>query len=141
MSHETGAVYEFDAFRVVLRTRTLLRGDEVVALPPKAYDTLVVLLARRGEDVSKSELLDAVWPGVFVEENNLSQAISTLRKALGERPHNHQFILTRPGRGYRFVAPPEPAWAAVRSSGRPSRWAAHVVALNLAALLVRLRRA
>jgi TolB-like protein/DNA-binding winged helix-turn-helix (wHTH) protein/Tfp pilus assembly protein PilF len=73
-------------------------------LPPKTLDTLCHLVARAGQVVGKRELMDAVWPHVVVEENNLNQAISQLRRALGERADERRFIVTEPGRGYRFVA-------------------------------------
>ena len=62
------------------------------------------LVKRRGELLDKRELLETVWPNVVVEDNSLNQAISALRRALGERPGEHRFISTEPGRGYRFVA-------------------------------------
>lgn len=98
------AFYEFDAFRVDVARRLLLRDGEVVPLSPKAFDALVALVGRGGEDVNKADLMRAVWPDTHVEENNLTQAISTLRKALGERRSDHRFVVTLPGRGYRFVA-------------------------------------
>lgn len=76
-----------------------------VPLAPKALDLLVVLVERKGQLATKEELLQAVWPGTFVEENNLSVNISTLRKALGEGPAGQVFIETVPRRGYRFAAP------------------------------------
>ena len=99
MSLNLNDFYEFDAFRVDVRKRALLRGGEPVAIAPKAFDTLLVLLGRSGEDVSKRELMEAVWPETFVEENNLSQAVSAVRRALGERRTEHRFELTLPGRG------------------------------------------
>lgn len=104
MSLNLNDFYEFDAFRVDVRKRALLRGGEPVAIAPKAFDTLLVLLERSGEDVSKRELMEAVWPETFVEENNLSQAVSAVRRALGEGRSEHRFVVTLPGRGYRFVA-------------------------------------
>ncbi len=97
--------YEFGDFRVEAVARQLLRGGEHIALTSKALDTLLVLIQRHGETVSKQELMDAVWGDVAVEENNLTQQISALRKAFGERPDEHKFIVTVPGRGYSFVAP------------------------------------
>lgn len=97
-------LYEFDSFRVDCQRRLLLRGEEPVQLPSKALETLVVLVQRRGEVVTKDELMKAVWPDAFVEEGNLSQAIHLLRRALGESADDHRYIVTIPGRGYRFVA-------------------------------------
>lgn len=84
--------------------RLLLRAGELVHLPAKALDTLLVLIQRRGEVVTKEDLIKAVWPDAFVEEGNLSQSIHVLRRALGESVEEHRYIVTVPGRGYRFVA-------------------------------------
>src|SRR5262249_40256710 len=77
----------------------------MVALPPKDLETLLVLVERAGNIVSKEELLEKVWPGVFIEEGNLSRRIFNLRQALGDKPDGRKYIETVPRRGYRFVAP------------------------------------
>jgi DNA-binding winged helix-turn-helix (wHTH) protein len=100
----TNVFYNFESFCVDLTRRLLLRDGQTVPLPPKVFDTLIVLIKHRGAVIGKSELISAVWGDNIVEENNLSQNISFLRKALGESPDSHQFILTTPGTGYRFVA-------------------------------------
>jgi TolB-like protein len=99
-------IYDFGAFRLDARRRLLLsRGTgQTIPLASKALDTLVHLVERAGDVVDKSALIRAVWPNVLVEENNLSQCISALRRALGEDPSDHRFIVTAPGRGYRFIA-------------------------------------
>jgi len=97
--------YEFGDFRLDAVARQVRRGPDNVPLTSKAFDTLFVLIQHPGETVSKQDLMDAVWGDVAVEENNLTQQISALRKALGERPEEHRFIVTVPGRGYSFVAP------------------------------------
>jgi len=97
--------YEFGSFRLDLAERRLLREGEPVPLPPKVFELLHVLVRRSGQILGKEELLREVWPGVVVEENNLSVNISALRKALGEGPHEHPYIETLPRRGYRFIAP------------------------------------
>ena len=74
-------------------------------LNSKAFDTLLLLVSNAGETVAKETLLEAVWPGVAVEENNLNQAVSALRKALGDTASPRRFIITVPNRGYRFVRP------------------------------------
>jgi TolB-like protein/DNA-binding winged helix-turn-helix (wHTH) protein len=102
--------YEFGPFRVDAQKRLLLHEGEPVPLTPKAFDILLVMLARHGEALGKEELMQAVWPDVAVEENNLTRNISTLRKALGEKPNEHRYVVTIPGNGYRFVA-------AVRTTG------------------------
>src|SRR5512145_1789470 len=96
-------LYEFGPFRIDQRERLLRRGQDVVALPPKAVDLLLVLVEQHGEAVAKDELLRRVWPGTFVEEGSLAQNISLIRKALGDCPES-RFVETVPRRGYRFVA-------------------------------------
>jgi adenylate cyclase len=105
MNDAAAAVYEFAGFRLHLRQRLLFSADQrPVALSPRAFEMLVALLERPGKMLDKSELMSRVWPKTVVEENSLNQCISQLRRALGERPGEHRFILTEPGRGYRFVA-------------------------------------
>src|SRR5262245_4990633 len=96
--------YQFDGFRVDPAKRSLARNGEAVPLPPKAFDLLVVLIENRDNVLAKAELMNAVWPDTFVEEANLTQNISILRKALGESPPHNRYILTFSGRGYRFAA-------------------------------------
>src|SRR5262249_44030443 len=100
---EVTDLLEFGPFRADVRRRTLVRGGELVPLPPKAFDVLVALLQRRGETVSKDDLMKAVWPDTFVEEGNLAQMIFLLRKALGDSDGGQPFIVTVPRQGYRFV--------------------------------------
>src|SRR5437764_1931083 len=98
-------VYEFGDFRLDTSKRLLLRGrGEVVPLTPKVFDTLLYLVERGGAVVDKDELMRVIWPDTVVEENNLNQNSSALRPALGESRGEHRYILTVPGRGYRFVA-------------------------------------
>src|SRR5262249_49338122 len=104
MSKPNSHFYEFGPFRVDTLKRTLLRDGEMTPITPKAFDILLTLIERNGEVLSKDDLMSAVWPGTVVEENNLTRNISTLRKALGEQPNEHQYVVTIPGRGYRFVA-------------------------------------
>jgi len=96
-------LYEFGPFRVDAEKELLLRGDETVPLTPKTFQILLVLMRRKQEVVTKDELMKAVWPDTFVEEANLSRNIFLLRKALGESPQDHRYIVTVPGRGYRFA--------------------------------------
>lgn len=77
---------------------------EPITLTSKVFETLLYLVEHRGELVEKATLMKAIWPNVVVEENNLTQNISALRRALGETALEHRFIVTVPGRGYRFVA-------------------------------------
>ena len=104
MTEETSAFYEFGRFRVKADERVLRRGEELVALTPKAFDILLTLLENAGRIVNKDDLMKKVWPNTFVEEGNLTQNVSLLRKALGESATGPQFIETVPRRGYRFVA-------------------------------------
>jgi DNA-binding winged helix-turn-helix (wHTH) protein/TolB-like protein len=105
MSEQTSDFYEFGRFRVKSDERVLLRGEDLVPLTPKAFDILLTLLENDGRIVNKDDLMKKVWPNTFVEEGNLTQNVSLLRKALGESANGPQFIETVPRRGYRFVAP------------------------------------
>ena len=97
--------YEFDGFRVEVASRRLRKTDSTpVELSARGFDVLLYLLQHPGEDVSKERLLDAAWPNLVVEENNLNQAITALRRALGDRRDEPRYIMTVAGRGYRFVA-------------------------------------
>jgi Tol biopolymer transport system component/DNA-binding winged helix-turn-helix (wHTH) protein len=96
--------YGFGPFLVDTGKCALLRNGEVIPLSMKAFEILLLLIQYRGQVVEKDEILKRVWPNTVVEENNLARNISTLRKALDEHPNEHQYILTVPGRGYRFVA-------------------------------------
>jgi DNA-binding winged helix-turn-helix (wHTH) protein len=102
-THET-AVYEFGEFRMDVRERQLLRKERPIPLTAKGFDTLRVLLERAGRLVTKDELLQQLWPDTVVEENNLNQNISVVRKALGEQASGQRYIETVPRVGYRFVA-------------------------------------
>src|ERR1700704_3455625 len=105
MAEQTSDFYEFGRFRVKSEERLLLRGEDLVPLTPKAFDILLTLLENDGRLVNKDDLMKKVWPNTFVEEGNLTQNVSLLRKALGESANGPQFIETVPRRGYRFVAP------------------------------------
>jgi eukaryotic-like serine/threonine-protein kinase len=96
-------LYEFGPFRVDAEKETLLRAGEPVALTPKTFQILLVLVRHNQEVVTKDDLLKTVWPSTFVEEANLSRTIFMLRKALGESPEDHRYILTVPGVGYRLA--------------------------------------
>ena len=99
-------IYEFDDFKVDAGRRLLLdRDGRPLALTPKAFDTLVYLIQNSDIVLGKETLMRAIWGDTVVEENNLNQCISALRRVLGERRGEHRYIVTVPGRGYRFVAP------------------------------------
>lgn len=104
MSRQEKGFYEFGPFRLDPGKRVLLRGDETVALTPKAFSTLLAMVERRGEVVEKDTLIQIVWPDTFITEATLTQNVFRLRKALGEEAGDHRFIVTVPGRGYSFVA-------------------------------------
>ena len=95
--------YKFGDFEVDRHRRMLKRNGEPLSLNPKAFDLLLELVANRGDVVTKDLLLERVWPGQFVEENNLTVQISALRKAFGERKGENRFIVTVSGNGYKFV--------------------------------------
>ena len=97
-------VYEFANFRLNSQERVLYRDGQPVQLAPKVLDTLLVLVARHGQLVSKETLMGEIWDDCFVEENNLTQYIFTLRRLLGENKEGAKFIETAPRRGYRFTA-------------------------------------
>jgi tetratricopeptide (TPR) repeat protein/DNA-binding winged helix-turn-helix (wHTH) protein/TolB-like protein len=103
-------VYEFSAFRVDVTERILFRDRIRVALTSKAFDTLLALIRNSGQVVSKGDLMESVWPDTVVEENNLNQCISVVRKALGESPDGKSYIETVPRRGYRFAAQVTTTW-------------------------------
>src|SRR5215217_390063 len=103
-SENTTHFYAFDSFLVDTAKTVLLEGERVVSLTPKAFELLLVLVQQPGRVLKKEELLELVWANTFVDENNLPRNISALRKALGEEPTEHKYIVAVPGQGYRFVA-------------------------------------
>ena len=100
---DTGAYYQFDDYALDPDARTLRCGDELVDLTPKVFSTLLVLVENRDKVLTKDELLTIIWPSQFVDQSNLSQNISVLRKSLGEAESGKKYIATFQGRGYRFV--------------------------------------
>ena len=103
MNSNSKVVYEFGPFRMDAEKQVLRRDGELIAITPKAFETLLVLVRRGREIVSKEELMKEIWPDSFVEEANLSQHIFKLRKALGDTLEGERYIITLPGRGYRFA--------------------------------------
>lgn len=98
--------YEFEGFRLDTTVQVLVSpAGRPIALPSRAFDALRHLVERAGELVERQSLMKAVWPRSVVEENNLNQCILALRRALGEEAGERRFILTVPGRGFKFVAP------------------------------------
>jgi DNA-binding winged helix-turn-helix (wHTH) protein len=149
MSFSPGDLRRFDEFEFSRSRRTLLRNGRPVALLPRTFEVLACLVENPGRVVDKEEILKAVWPQAFVEENNLTQHISLLRKALADRS---RCIATIPGRGYQFTAPvvtapvvaePEPAPAVdpgLEPSPKPGRKPQARVPSLLAGLLRRFSR-
>jgi DNA-binding winged helix-turn-helix (wHTH) protein/TolB-like protein/Flp pilus assembly protein TadD len=98
-------IIKFNDFRIDVERRLLLDRDEnPVPLTPKVFDLLLYLAENCGKLLTKDELMSAVWPDTIVEESNLTQNISILRRALGDVRGDNAFIVTVPGRGYKFVA-------------------------------------
>src|SRR5689334_11606290 len=97
-------IYQFDSYQVDCEKRLLLRNGQPVPLTSKVFDTLLILLQNKEKLMEKQEMMKLLWPDTFVEEGNLTVNISLLRKALEETPDQHRFIVTVPGRGYRFIA-------------------------------------
>jgi eukaryotic-like serine/threonine-protein kinase len=106
--------YRFGPFELRATEHVLTRRGERVALSPKAFDLLRLLVERHGRVVEKRELVDALWPDTFVEEANLSVQVAAVRKALGRR--GAPFIETIAKRGYRFVAPVEDVDTAIEAA-------------------------
>jgi len=104
MNGPPGHVYEFGDFHLDAEKRLLWRGDAPVPLTPRVFETLLYMVEHHDTVLDKERLMEAVWPDSIVEENNLTQNVSTLRRVFGETPGSHRFIVTVPGRGYRFVA-------------------------------------
>lgn len=103
MPIETRELYEFGEFRLDAARRLVTRLEQPLRLNSKAFETLLVLVRNHRRVVSKDELMQILWPDTFVEEVNLAQNISAIRKALGETPGENRYIATLPGKGYQFV--------------------------------------
>ena len=122
--------YQFGPFVADCRKRLLWRDGAVVPLTPKAFEILAALIDAGGRVIEKDELVARVWGDVAVEDATLARHISTLRRALDERPDQHSYIVTVPGRGYEFVAgvtevdqvpaPPAALGTAPGASGHPT---------------------
>ena len=96
--------YEFGPFRLDPSERQLLRAGQVMSLTPKVFDTLLLFVENNNLLLTKDEMIGRLWPDSFVEESNLAQNVSMLRRALGEQPDGKPYIETVPKRGYRFTA-------------------------------------
>ena len=144
---QTHLIYEFGDFELDALRRVLVsRADgQQVEVTGRVLEALVYFVERPGQLIDKKVLIEALWPHVVVEEGSLTQTIHTLRRALGERPGEHRYIATVPGRGYRFVAEVNVRAAQAKSeaaprsppSPAPSRWSKKILvgaALSLAML-------
>jgi DNA-binding winged helix-turn-helix (wHTH) protein/TolB-like protein/tetratricopeptide (TPR) repeat protein len=101
--------FEFGDFRLDAQQRRVWRGDgTLLTLTPRLVDALLYFVERPGQLLDKNSLMEALWPGLVVEENNLNQVISALRKALGDESQDSRYIQTVPRRGFRFVAQVRP---------------------------------
>lgn len=99
-------VYVFEGFHLdVTRRKLSSTGGLIQPLNSRAMDALLLLVANGGELVEKRRLMETIWPHAVVEENNLNQCILAVRKALGETAGSNRYVMTVPGRGYRFVCP------------------------------------
>ena len=109
ISSQEGLI-SFGSFELDVANRSLRKDGEFVALAPKAMELLLLLASAKGRIVEKQAIQDALWPGLAVEEGNLTQTVFLLRKALGETSESPVYLVTVPRRGYRFVMPvPEAA--------------------------------
>ena len=104
MSNPDNHLYEFGPFRLDPIQRSLLRAEEQVRLPPMVFDLLLFLVQRSGQLVKKDEITNHLWPDTYVEEGNLTNNISILRKELGDNGKDPKYVETVPKYGYRFVA-------------------------------------
>jgi TolB-like protein/DNA-binding winged helix-turn-helix (wHTH) protein/Tfp pilus assembly protein PilF len=104
MPQQSKHLYAFGPFRLDPAQRLLFRETEIVPLTPKAVETLLLLVEKHGQLVTKDELLQRVWADTFVEEGTATRNVSSLRKALGTTPGGGEYIETHSKRGYRFVA-------------------------------------
>jgi Tol biopolymer transport system component/DNA-binding winged helix-turn-helix (wHTH) protein len=140
-------LFEFGPYSLDSQRRVLKNRGDLVPLNSKAFDLLLALVEENGRIVEKDELIKRLWPDSFVEEGNLSVQVSALRKALGETPNDHQYIVTVPGRGYRFAESVKVMEKGrdlvVVEDGRPGRakkrfhvWIGLVVASIIAAAIV-----
>ncbi len=112
-------IHEFGPYRLDVGLSRLERAGEPITIPPKTFDLLVLLARNTHRVLTKTELMETLWPNTFVEEGNLTQHIYTLRKALGDRPGGKPYIETVPRRGYRLAAEVRDVECGRRSPTRP----------------------
>jgi len=109
--------YVFGPFRLVPSERLLRRGDQVLQLPPKAFETMLLLVRNPGHLMLKEDLMKALWPDSFVEEVSLASKISLLRRVLAQAGAGGDYIQTVPKLGYRFLSPVTRVWAPAPAAG------------------------
>ena len=97
-------IYEFGPFRLDVAEHRLLEGDLRIALKPKVFETLVLLVRNAGHLLSKQDLMTQLWPDTVVDETNLNKNVWLIRRALGGSGDSAEYIETVPRIGYRFVA-------------------------------------
>jgi TolB-like protein len=117
LTRRMAKAHQSGPFRVDAQSESLFRGAEPTALGRRAVALLRLLLERAGEPVSKEALIEAAWPGLAIEDGNLTVQIAALRRVLGEEANGASWIETLPRRGYRYVGPPIPI---VNGAGTPS---------------------
>jgi DNA-binding winged helix-turn-helix (wHTH) protein/tetratricopeptide (TPR) repeat protein len=103
MDRPPKSIYEFGRFRVDPGARLLTRDGQPLPLPTKAFDLLLILIRNSGSVVPKNDLMQALWPDTFVQDQNLKQNIFLIRKALGEKAHQCAYVASAHGKGYRFL--------------------------------------
>ena len=129
--------YRFDPFVLDGRAYRLMRGETPLELPPKVLDLLFLLAATPGALLTKEDIFDALWPGVSVTDNAITQVVSDLRQALGDTPASPAFVQTVPRRGYRFIASVTVVDNGAQSSAAPAAPAGQRDAASVPATLVR----
>jgi DNA-binding winged helix-turn-helix (wHTH) protein/pimeloyl-ACP methyl ester carboxylesterase len=127
MSKISQPVFEFGPFRLNPAERLLVRGEQVIALSPKVFETLVLLVRNSGHLMNKDDLMQHLWPDSYVEETNLAQNISTLRKALNDGKDGAKYIETVPKVGYRFIASVQQAGGEAQPMIIRERTRAHII--------------
>ena len=126
------AAYEFGRFTLIPTEKRLLCGEDEIALAPKVFDTLVLLVENPGRLIRKDELLRTLWPDTVVEEVGLSHNVSQLRKVLGDRAEDPEFIETVPKLGYRFIAPVRVLGESAPRPTSPAKVARHRLTSSIA---------
>jgi Tol biopolymer transport system component/DNA-binding winged helix-turn-helix (wHTH) protein len=119
LERQNNQFYEFGPFRLAAAEHRLYRNGEVIMLPPKEFDLLLLLVQNPGQVMNRESLIKALWPNTVVEEANLNVHISALRKALAERSGEQHYIETLPRLGYRFIAPVTTVGGAAEISSIP----------------------